>query len=192
MAVLTNNLVRFTVDEYVRMSDAGMFDRQRVELLNGRLYKMHAQANPHRAHITLDTIVLARHFGDAKRFWMVVQGTLVLSPTSAPDPDFHIFDVPVGTPDEKLPLPFLVIEVSHRTYRRDSGIKLRMYAAAGIGEYWIVNVAEKRIEVYRRPTNPTGRQIDSRYADVKHYVKGDTLHPLARPEIELSVSEMLA
>ena len=161
--IATSKQVRFTVREYFRLSDAGVFGDKRVELLDGRILQMHAQANPHRAAVTKGTIALARYFSDPKRFWLVVQGTYSIEPHDAPDPDLHVFDVPVGTPDEKLPKPFLVIEVSHTTYKRDSGIKLRRYAAAGVEDYWIVNIPERRVEVYRAPANPTGGKRDWRY-----------------------------
>ena len=191
MAILTSKRVRFTVDEYFRLSEAGVFDDRRVELIDGRIVEMPAQANPHRASVTKGTIVLTRHFGDTKRFWLVVQGTYIIEPYDAPDPDFHVFDVPVGTPDKDLPRPLLVIEVSHTTYKRDSGAKLRRYAAAGVRDYWIVNIPERRIEVYRDPINPTGRKRDWRYETTEHFTSGSAVKLLAYPKIALRVDEML-
>ena len=191
MAILTSKKVRFTVDEYFRLSEAGVFDDRRVELIDGRIVEMHAQANPHRAGVTKSNIALNRHFGDPTRFWLVVQGTYIIEPYDAPDPDFHVFDVPVGTPDRELPRPFLVIEVSHTTYKRDSGPKLRRYAAAGVRDYWIVNIAERRVEVYRDPNNPTGRKADWRYESVTHHAAGSKVKLLAFPKIALAVAEML-
>lgn len=111
---------------------------------------------------------------------------------NAPEPDFHLFDVPVGTPRKKLPLPILVIEVSDTTYRRDSGSKLRLYARAGVADYWIVNLRENRIEVYRRPANPTGKESDWRYASVNHLAIGKAVEMLKRPKVRFEVAAMLA
>jgi Uma2 family endonuclease len=191
MAIITSPQIRFTVDEYFRMSEAGVFDDRRVELLDGRILQMHAQSNPHMASITRCNILLNRHFNDPKKYWLIVQGTYRIEPKDAPDPDFVVYDVPVSTPDEKLPCPFLIIEVAQSSYKRDSGIKLRRYAAAGVKDYWIVNIPEKRVEVYRSPRNPTGRKRDWGYAPPKYFGVGEKVKMLAYPKIELPVSEML-
>lgn len=121
----------------------------------------------------------------------MVQGTFLIPPYSAPDPEFHVFDVLVGTPDDRLPLLFLVIEVSHRTYKRDSGRKLRLYASIGIKDYWILNLLENRLEVYRKPENPTGKADDWRYASAQHHKPGAKAKLLAYPKTALPVDEML-
>jgi Uma2 family endonuclease len=189
--IATSKDIRFTVEEYFRMSDAGVFSGRRVELIRGRIRQMHAQANPHRAAMTRGAIVLGRHFGDVATYWVVVQGTLLVPPSSAPDPDFHIFDVPVGTPDEKLPVPFLIIEVADSSYRRDSGLKLKLYASMGVGDYWIENLNEDRIEVYRDPFNRTGIWQDWEYRSVTHYARGQSVPLLKFPQVSLGVSELL-
>src|SRR5256885_13101232 len=120
----TSKKARFTVKEYFRMSEAGVFDDRRVELIEGRIVPLHAQAHPHRWAISKGSQVLLANF-PLDKYWVVVQGTLTLGKFNAPDPDLHVFDVPAGTAEKKLPKPFLVIEVSDKTYRKDSGIKLR-------------------------------------------------------------------
>ncbi|MGH7214231.1 MAG: Uma2 family endonuclease [Tepidisphaeraceae bacterium] len=186
----TSKHVRFTVDEYFRMSEAGVFDGRRVELIEGRIVPVHAQANPHRAAVTLGGIALLRAFPKEK-FWVVVQGTLRLGQFGAPDPDFHVFDVPVATPDERLPKPFLVIEVSDTSYRRDRGSKLRSYAAAGIQDYWIINLNQHRVEVYRGPVNSTGKRSGWRYSSPESFAPGQEIPTFAYPRVALAVSDFL-
>lgn len=188
--IATSSKIRFTVDEYFRMSEAGMFDRHRVELLEGRIVQMHAQAHPHRWSVSKSMWALRSRFAP-KQFWVVVQGTLVLGKHGAPEPDVHVFDVPEGTQQELLPRPFLVIEISDTTYRRDRGIKLRQYAAAGVQDYWIINLPENRVEVYRNPENPTGKKRDWRYASRTDHKRSGKIKLLAYPKISLPVSEML-
>lgn len=188
--IATSKKIRFTVDEYFRMSEAGVLDGKRVELIEGRLVRMHAQAHPHRWTITRASRVFLDKF-ERKKFWVVVQGTLPLGRFNAPDPDIHVLDVPEGTFEPQLPKPFVVVEVSDTTYRKDSGIKLRQYAAAGIQDYWIANLKAQRIEVYREPENPTGKSKDWRYADVKHFKKGAQVKFLAYPKIGIAVDEIL-
>ena len=183
--------VRWTVTDYFRMAEAGLLNDRRVELLNGEIIEVPAQATPHRAAITNGIHALVAAFPKPQH-WLVVQGTLRLSRHDAPDPDFHVFDVPIGTPDDKLPSPLLVIEVSDTTYAKDSGPKLRTYARAGIADYWIVNLPARRVEVYRRPENPTpGRRSGWRYADVAHFKPGETIRPLLRPHVAIAVDALL-
>src|SRR5688572_17938183 len=90
--------VRWTVKDYFRMAEAGVFDDRRVELLDGEIIEVFAQANPHRFSLTKINQLLVPHF-PVSTHWLVLQGTLKLSKFSAPDPDFHVFEVPAGTPD---------------------------------------------------------------------------------------------
>ena len=183
--------VRWTVTDYFRMAEAGLFDERKVELINGEVIEVPAQAHSHRLAVSKLSRVLNAAFAPSD-YWVVNQGTLVLSRTSAPDPDFHVFDVPEGTPDAQLPVPFLVIEISDTTYRKDAGPKLRAYARAGVADYWILNLPARRLELCRRPENPTpGRRSGWRYADVTHHGPGAEVRPLLRPESAFHVNAML-
>jgi Uma2 family endonuclease len=102
-----------------------------------------------------------------------------------------VFDVPEGTADEQLPKPFVVVEISDKTYRKDSGIKLRQYASAGIQDYWIVNLNEKRIEVHRKPENRGGKRPGWRYAHVEQFKPGQRVKLLAYPKIAIPVNEII-
>src|ERR1700722_7864846 len=189
MSQVASNPIRFTVAEYERMSDAGIFDGRRVELIAGRIVKMPPQKNPHRWAISKINTLLVRAITDKE--WLVIEGTLFLGGDSAPEPAFHLCDVPGGTPDEKLPRPILVIEVSDSTYKRDSGSKLRLYARAGIEDYWIVNLLERRVEVYRQPKNPTEKKAGWRYGSVQLLVPGQTVSMLKRPSVSFAVGQLL-
>ena len=180
---------RFTVDEFFRLVEADALGTSRVELINGRIYRTPAQGAPHMLGVTLGTKALLRVAGP--RDWVVVRGTLTLSRYSAPDPDLLWLPVPLGTPVHEWPNPLLLIEVSDTTYRKDSGIKLRTYAFHGVPEYWIENLSADRIEVYRRPQNPTGRLRDCHYASVEHFGRGQSVTVAARPGVTFLVEELL-
>lgn len=182
--------LRWTVRDYFRLSEAGYFGDRRVELIDGEIIEMAAQATPHRVSITKVASLLLQAFPPPSQ-WVVVQGTLVLSKRSAPDPDFHVFDAPVGTSDDKLPLPFVVIEISDTTYRKDSGPKLRAYAARGVRDYWIVNIPQQRLEVYRGPENTIGKKSGWRYAHTEFLSRGKQVSPLARPDLSFAVDAFL-
>ena len=181
---------RWTVKRYFRASQMGVFGERRVELLNGEIISMPAQEVPHRLSVSRITRLLVAAF-DPAQYWVVVQGTVKLTRLSAPDPDFHVLNVPEQTPTSRLPLPFLLIEVSDTTYRKDKGPKLRTYASVGIPDYWIVNLPGRKVEVHRQPVNETGRWSGWTYKSVSILDPGDQASPLLRPDLSFPVDRML-
>lgn len=189
MSRVTLPTTRFTFAEFIRMVDADVFGTTRVELINGRVYRMPARRDPHMMSASKISKLLHRVSLDTD--WIIIQGTLRLDAFSAPDPDFQWCDVPMGTPEHRRRLPILLIEVSDTTYRKDSGVKLRKYAEHGIKDYWIINLGADRVEVYRDPHNPTGKPADCRYASTEHFSRGQSIPLLLRPAISLAVHELL-
>jgi Uma2 family endonuclease len=191
IATATSEQVRFTVDEYFRMSEAGIFDDSRVELIDGRVYRMNAQANAHRWAVSKTMWALRSRFTAVDQFWVVVQGTVLLGQFGAPEPDLYVLNVPEGTPDDQLPVPFVIIEVSDSTYAHDAGLKLGTYAAAGVLDYWIINLQQRRVEVYRDPRPPTVHGGDWTYDTRTFHGPGDSVSLLAYPDVAVAVNEML-
>jgi Uma2 family endonuclease len=77
----------------------------------------------------------------------------------------------------------LVIEVSDSSLSYDRKTKAALYAEAGIADYWIVNVAARRVEVFRDPSG-------NRYESIVAYGPGEPVRPLAFPGLSLSVSRL--
>jgi Uma2 family endonuclease len=189
MKAVVPKRMRWTVKDYFRLSRMGFFNGRRVELLEGDIVEMPAQGHAHNLAVTRISRLFLQAFGTSH--WVAIQGTWKLSTVSAPDPDFHVYEAPEGTPENQLRVPILVVEVSDTTYRKDSGAKLRMYARAGVEDYWIVNLALLRLEVYRRPENPTGKRADWRYASVSFHGRGEEVRPLRRQQVAFAVDAML-
>ena len=185
--------LRWTVKQYFRMTELGLLDDRRVELLDGDLIETPRQSHGHRASVSRLCRLLLEAFPHDRSTWIVIRGTLILGRHNAPDPDFHVFDAPAGTPDRELPTPFLAIEISDDdTYDFDTSSKLRVYARAGVEDYWVVNLSERRVEVYRQPENLTGKRTDWRYASVTTRGAGEAVTPLRRPDLTFPVAQMLA
>src|SRR5215203_2387831 len=117
--IASSNKIQFTVEDYFRMSETGVLDGKRVELIEGRIVRRHAQSHPHRWTITRASRAFLQKC-ERRKYWVVVQWTLALGRFSAPDPDLHVLDVPEGTAEQQLPKPFVVVEVSDTTYKKDS------------------------------------------------------------------------
>ena len=116
-----------------------------------------------------------------RRFTLRIQSTLALSDDTEPEPDVAV--VPLGRySTEHSRTALLIIEVSDTTLQKDRA-KAAVYASAGIGEYWIVNLDARAVEVY---LSPDGGQ----YAEVRTLRAGDVLRPTALPDIAIAVAEI--
>ena len=84
-----------------------------------------------------------------------------------------------------------MVEVSDTTLRMDRRIKLPRYARAGYGDYWIVNLVDKCVEVYRSPVRDPSAELGWGYADVSVLAPPATLAPLATPTSPIAMSDLL-
>src|SRR5262245_26919442 len=165
--------------EYDRMVQLGLFEDERVELIRGVLVKMSPQLAAHASTVQKLTHLLATRLQGAI---LRIQSPLALSDDSEPEPDVAI--VPAGDYDAAHPtMALLIIEVSDTTLRKDRS-KAFVYASAGVGEYWIVNLGARAVEVY---TSPDG----DRYTEVRTLREGDVLRSPVLADAAIAVSEIL-
>ncbi len=171
------------------MAELGMFDGQRVELIDGEIIQMAPQMERHFVAIELTKRALQSVVGDD--YWIRTQGPFVVDDNSEPEPDVAVVE---GTPRDYRDHPrkaLLVLEVSETTYRFDSKTKASLYASTGIGEYWIVNLNANRLEVYRQPVTDEAQPFGYRYADVKLLSGNDVVTCLAFPNAPIKVADLL-
>lgn len=173
----------FTVSEYHSMAEAGILSEEdRVELIEGEIYRM--------------APIGSRHAGCVNRLNHLLQGTgailapqnpVVLNDFSEPQPDmallrwrddFYASSHP--NPDDIL----LLIEVADSSVGFDRRVKIPLYARRGIRELWLVDLKTDTVEVHRQPS-PTA------FRDVRKLRKGDRISPLAFPDLELKVGDIL-
>ena len=166
--------------EYDRLIELGLFDDERVELLRGVLVKMSPQRAPHASTVQkLTQLLIAWSQG---KLSVRSQLPLALSDDTEPEPDVAV--VPSGDYEVEHPrTALLIIEVSDTTLKKDRA-KAAMYASAGVGEYWIVNLAARTVEVH---VSPDG----DRYGEVRTLRAGDTLRPPALPDLAVAVTDIL-
>ena len=182
---------RFTSEEYWRIAELGIFDRHRVELIDGEILVMAPQSNRHGAAITLIFLALSRIFG--RGFWVRPQLTLDLSTYNLPEPDVAVVPGDPSRPDPQLPTSaLLIVEESDSTLSFDRGEKGSLYASSGIGEYWIVNLRSLCLEVYRSPRPTTGARFGWEYGEHQVLSPRESLSPLALPSVTIAVADFLA
>jgi Uma2 family endonuclease len=149
---------RLSVNQYHQMLDAGIFDEDDpVELLEGLLVTKMPKYPPHRISTELIRDLLPRRLPDG---WFVDSQEPITLETSEPEPDAMIVRGERRQYLDRHPGPqdvAVVIEVADSSLLRDRTWKKRIYAAAGIPAYWIVNLPERRLEVYTEPSGPAAQ-----------------------------------
>lgn len=137
-----------TVDDYHRMVEVGiLMEDDPVELLEGALVEV-APEGPAHATVVADVArFLIKGLPDEERLLVRVGSPLTFRPHSEPQPDFSIVDRAASTLTEHPVGAHLVVEVSHSSRRIDRGRKARIYARAGIREYWILDLVDWTVEV---------------------------------------------
>jgi Uma2 family endonuclease len=182
---------QWTRNEYVQMSDWGWFVNCKVHLIGGEVIEMASQLNAHSAGVTLSLNALQAVF--AAGYWVRSQTTLDLSPYGVPDPDLAVI---LGDPRSAAPhaIPtsaLLVVEISESTLRDDRTIMASLYAAGNIADYWIVNLVQRQLEVYRNRVADPARQFGWTYGDRTILDPGDSVAPLALQQARIAVSDLL-
>jgi Uma2 family endonuclease len=167
--------------EYDKLIELGAFGDEHIELLEGLLVPMSRIGPPHdSAVMKLNAILVPALLGRAA---VRIQGSFAALEFSQPEPDVTV--VPLGDYDTAHPdQAYLIIEVAESSLSIDRGIKLRLYASCGVPEYWIVNVAERAIEVYSEPDRDG-------YTKIVRYERGQSVRPIHFADIEVRVSDVM-
>lgn len=176
----------FTVAEYERMGEAGIFpEGERVELIEGEIVEMSPIGERHAACVGRLAQFLILLFQRQAIVW--IQNPIRLNDYSEPQPDVALLKPRPDFYAQALPTPedvLLVIEVSDSTLEYDRQIKAPMYARAGVAEVWIVNLADELIETY---ADATGGE----YQTTASAVRGEEVQARSVASLRLSVAEVL-
>lgn len=179
------SIAKWTLEQYHQMIAAGILDGRRVELLNGEIIEMSPEGEPHAFYSRTNAKYLEQLLGDLAE---VLQGkpiTIAVN-QSEPEPDIALVQ-PLGREYlQHHPYPeniFWVIEYANTSFKKDADPKAKTYAAAGIPEYWIVNLQTMELIVMRGPSR-------NGYESQTILTTG-ILSPLSFPDIEISVRQLL-
>lgn len=181
---------RWTREEFYRLGDLGFFDGRRAELIEGEIVVRGPLSWPHTAAMTRVNEGLRATFGAG--FWVRTRLPVVLGPASELEPDVSVV---AGRRDDYADHPtaaVLVVEVADTTLATDRTRKMSLYAAAGVPEYWVVNLPDRRLEVYRDPVPDPAQPSGHRYARVAELAPGDVVTPAAVPGARVPVGGLFA
>ena len=143
---------KLSVDDFLVLDRSGAFERYgKSELIDGRVYVMNAQ---HRAHARAKTrlaFALMTALKGIEGLEAVIEGAVEIPPRSVPEPDIVVTGEPDG--EGLIPLASVrqIVEVSDSTLKADLGKKARLYAVAGVPEYWVLDLAARKLHQHWSP-----------------------------------------
>lgn len=182
---------RWTRGEYDRLVEHGIFAAgERIELLGGLLVVREPQGGRHAMGVRMVEEALRAAFASG---WDVRgQLPVALDAESEPEPDVSVVpgsfrDYPLSHPTRAV----LVVEIADSSLALDRGEKAGLYARAGMPEYWIVNLGERALEVYRDPAPDAEAAFGWRYAAVVTLRPGQTVAPVAAPAVAIAVADLV-
>jgi len=177
---------RWTRAECAVLESSGIWDQQKVELIDGELISKMGKNRPHVVVLARIKKWLVETFGwDRVNQEAPIDVASEDNPSNEPEPDVIVFNLPSGFElgSAQSGDLALVVEVADTTLRFDLSVKARLYARAGIVEYWVLDVTDRRLIVHREP-EPGG------YRSVIAFSESEKVAPLAAPQSELLVRDI--
>lgn len=176
----------WTVEEYHRMAEAGIFHpEERVELIAGQIIRMSAKGTPHTAAVRRTARVLRCLLEN--RAEVYTQDPIELDDFSEPEPDVAVVRLdPLDYADHH-PTPsdvYLIIEVADSSLKYDRETKAKAYARSGIADYWVLDVIDRKLHVFREPTQE-GYQSEGIFSEEA------SVSPLQFPTLVIALQVML-
>jgi len=182
------NRKRFTRADVNRMQEAGLFEGQRFELIDGDLIDKMGQKPPHATGVRRVHVWLAKIFGvDLVQMQLPIDVAVEDRELNEPEPDVTVLvedktDFTRRHPrgDETL----LVVEVADSSIRQDTVRKRDLYARAGVPEYWILNIQDRELIVHRGVH-------EGRYREILTLSEGSFISPVSRPGALAGIDTLL-
>lgn len=179
---------RWSVNEYHQIAELGFFNGKRVELIRGEIIEMAPMKSPHATSIQLAYDVLTKIFQE--EFVVRQQLPLSLGKSNEPEPALAVVDGSIRDYSDAHPKTArLVVEVSDSSLRFYRNEKAELYAEHNIEEYWIVNLKQRCIEVYRRPVKD--KNLGYAYTEISVFGETESVSPLAKPKGKINVIDIL-
>lgn len=179
---------RWTREQYHEMGRLGFFRGKRVELIDGEVVPMSPISFPHTIAVELVEQALEAAFGP--NYWVRTQAPLITA-NGEPEPDAAVVPGSVRTHTAHPTTAELVVEVADTSFDYDTHDKASLYAAAGVPEYWVVDLERRRLVVFRGPKPSAGERFGHRYELLMILDPEQTVSPLGAPHATVTVADVL-
>lgn len=168
--------------EFEQMAEVGLFEDERVELLDGVIVEMTTPGTRHSESVNrvMKAFFVLELQGRAR---IRVQMPVALDEYSLPQPDLAV--VPHADYSHEHPsASLLLIEIADASLRKDVRVKAALYGTQGVREYWIVNLVDDVVEIRRDPGS-------NGYRTLSTHGRGETIAPLEFPDLVVAVDDLL-
>lgn len=175
----------FSISDYHKMGETGILPERGVELINGEIISMSPIGSKHNAKVNKLNRLLTKILDE--QIIVQSQGPFVASDLSEPLPDIALLTYRDDFYENELPRGkdiHLIIEVADTTFAYDSKVKLPLYAASGIPEYWVIDLNKKQVHTFWDAQGNT-------YQQSQVYRSGDTIRA-QNIELELVVAAIIS
>jgi len=176
---------KWTKEEYLDLVERGAFRHQRVYLFRGDIIEMAPQGHPHAFAIRRLDRYLHETFKEPHEIG--IQLPFITPGRSVPEPDAAVCNAADAAHKPHPSHAELIVEVSYSSLDEDRALAAE-YAAAQVPEYWILDVDNRRVEVYRNPIADATATFGYSYHDVLVLKVGDGIAPANRPEAQIPVA----
>ena len=181
---------RWTKKEYYYLAELGLFEGKRTEFLEGEIVEMPTMNSPHAT--ALEVTYNAARDAFTRDFAVRNQSPIDFSEDFETVPDIAIIkgkardfrDAHPKTAD-------LIIEISDTTLSYDRNRKASLYAKFRIQDYWILNLKNRTLEVYRRPVEDENTFYGFGYAEKLTFSEAEEVAPLAAPGAKIKIIDIL-
>ena len=183
-------LRRWKRAEYEQLVDLGVFQGDPVELIGGQLVVAEPQGAYHASAVTRVDYALRTVLPGG---WIVrIQAPVSLGDDPEPEPDLVVVPGRPGDYHDSHPAhPALIVEVAESSLELDRQHKGSLYARAGVGDYWIVNLVDRILEVYRDPGADPSAAYAWRYRSAVSLRPPDVVVPLEFTSSRIAVADLL-
>lgn len=180
----------WTRDEYDKIAQLGFFVGKHVELIEGQVIEMSPMGSLHATAVSLTTKAVERAF--TLGYFIRGQMPFNVGAYSEPEPDVAVIAGEIRDYAHEHPTDAaLIIEVAETSLGYDRESKGGLYAKVGIADYWIVNLVDYQLEVYRDPQPDEASAYGFRYASRAILTADERVRPLAQPQREIAVADLL-
>jgi len=179
-------LRKWTVKEYHKLGEIGIFNpEERLELIEGNIIKISAKGTVHASATRRTATLLHNLLGNQAAVYN--KSPIALDDDSEPEPDIAVVRIDPFDYATHHPTPsevYLIIEVADSSLTFDREIKAKIYARSGIADYWVLNVGDRQLHVFREPTE-NGYQSEVILAETA------SLSPIEFPAFNIAIQAML-
>jgi len=181
---MTVTTAKWTLDDYHRMIEVGILSGRQVELLNGEIVQMPPEG-PEHAQLSTDAGDYLRSLLGEKALIRDAKPITIPQTNSEPEPDLAIVQPLRQLYRTRHPYPeniFWVIEYANTSLSKDLDTKRKAYASCEIREYWVVDLKNRLVKVFRNP-------VDGNYIEETTLIDGE-INPFAFEEIKVSIKKL--